>query len=91
MVAVRRPGGEVVMGPFEVQHTAAGIAGLVSKLAALDGEVRVVMEHTGMYWRPGAEAGRLLRQCGQCHTHSSFQRQFAPQGQDGQGRRHEDS
>ena len=56
MVAVRRPGGEVVMEPFEVQHTAAGIAGLVSKLAALDGEVRVVMEHTGMYWRPVAMA-----------------------------------
>ena len=56
MVAVRRPGGEVVMEPFEVQHTAAGIAGLVSKLAAVDGEVRVVMEHTGMYWRPIAMA-----------------------------------
>ena len=61
MVAVRRPGGEVVMEPFEVQHTAAGIAGLVSKLAAVDGEVRVVMEHTGMYWRPVAMA---LKQAG---------------------------
>lgn len=61
MVAVRRPGGEVVMEPFEVQHTAAGIAGLVSKLSAVDGEVRVVMEHTGMYWRPVAMA---LKQAG---------------------------
>lgn len=61
MVAVLRPGGEVVMEPFEVQHTAAGIAGLVSKLAAVDGEVRVVMEHTGMYWRPVAMA---LKQAG---------------------------
>jgi len=61
MVAVLRPGGEVVMEPFEVQHTAAGIAGLVSKLAAVDGEVRMVMEHTGMYWRPVAMA---LKQAG---------------------------
>ena len=56
MVAVRRPGGEMVMTPFEVRHTAAELDKLVSKLAALDGEVRVVMEHTGMYWRPIAMA-----------------------------------
>ena len=56
MVAVRRPGGEIVMGPFEVRHTAAELDELVSKLAALDGEVRVVMEQTGMYWRPVAMA-----------------------------------
>ena len=61
MVAVRRPGGEVVMDPFEVRHTASELDELVSKLAALNGEVRVVMEHTGMYWRPVAMA---LKQAG---------------------------
>jgi len=52
MVAVRRPGGEVVLLPFEVQHTASGLDELVTKLRALDGDVRIVMEHTGTYWQP---------------------------------------
>lgn len=51
-VAVRRPGGEVVMMPFEVRHTQSGLADLVSKLRALEGEIRIVMEHTGTYWQP---------------------------------------
>ena len=28
-VAVRRPGGEVVLAPFQVKHDAAGLSGLV--------------------------------------------------------------
>ena len=44
------------MGPFEARHTASELDELVSKLAALYGEVRVVMEHTGMYWCPVAMA-----------------------------------
>ena len=52
MVAVRRPGGEVVMPPFEVKHTASGLEQLIAKLKKLDGTLRVVMEHTGVYWRP---------------------------------------
>lgn len=55
-VAVRRPGGEVVMTPFEVHHTASDLEGLIAKLKPLGGEIRVVMEHTGMYWRPIALA-----------------------------------
>ena len=39
MVAVRRPGGEVVFLPFEVQHTASGLEELVAKLKTLDGDV----------------------------------------------------
>ena len=46
--AARRPGGE----PFDVEHTAEGLKKLVAKLRQLDGEIRIVMEHTGMYWRP---------------------------------------
>ena len=44
------------MGPFEARHTASELDELVSKRAALYGEVRVVMEHTGMYWCPVAMA-----------------------------------
>lgn len=56
MVAVRRPGGEVVMLPFQVNHDAAGLSSLVKSLRGVDGDVRIVMEHTGMYWRPIALA-----------------------------------
>ena len=48
-VAVRRPGGEVVLTPFPVEHDAAGLSGLVRTLQNLDGDIRIVMEHTGMY------------------------------------------
>ena len=44
-VAVRRPGGEIVLRPFEVHHTN-------SDLKKLGGDIRIVMEHTSTYWRP---------------------------------------
>ena len=49
-VAVLRPFGEVVRVPFEVNHSAEGLASLVRQLKAIDGETRVVMEHTGRYY-----------------------------------------
>jgi transposase len=55
-VAVRRPGGEIVMTPFTVIHTTEGLNKLIDTLHSVDGEIRVVMEHTGMYWRPIALA-----------------------------------
>ncbi len=55
-VAVRRPGGEVVLSPFQVEHDAPGLSGLIKTLRGIDGDIRVVMEHTGMYWRPIALA-----------------------------------
>ena len=55
-VAVRRPVGEVVLTPFQVEHDAAGLSGLVKTLRGVGGDIRVVMEHTGMYWRPIALA-----------------------------------
>ncbi len=55
-VAARRPGGEVVWLPFNINHDTEGIRKLLEKLHSLDGEIRVVMEHTGMYWRPVALA-----------------------------------
>lgn len=60
-VAARRPGGEVVWLPFDISHDTEGIRKLLEKLRGLDGQIRVVMEHTGMYWRPVALA---LQQAG---------------------------
>lgn len=60
-IAVRRLGGEVVLAPFQVEHDAAGLSGLVKTLRGISGNIRVVMEHTGMYWRPIALA---LKQAG---------------------------
>lgn len=56
MVAARCPGGVVVLSPFCVKHDAKGLQTLVEELKNLDGEVRIIMEHTGMYWRPIALA-----------------------------------
>lgn len=50
MVAVVAPLGKVVSQPFEVRHTSTELAKLIQFLKTLDGEVRVVMEHTGRYY-----------------------------------------
>ena len=55
-MAVRRPGGEVVLPPFTVSHSAEELDGLVRTLHGISGNIRIVMEHTGMYWRPIALA-----------------------------------
>ena len=54
MIAVMRPFGEVVISPFEVQHTASELSELAKLLKSLDGETRVVMESTGYYHTPVA-------------------------------------
>ena len=56
MIAVMRPFGEVVLTPFEVQHTASELSELVRTLKSLVGETRVVMEATGNYHAPIALA-----------------------------------
>ena len=50
-VAVRRPGGEIVMRPFEVRHTSSDLKGLTATLKQLGGDIRVVMEHTAKIGR----------------------------------------
>lgn len=52
VVAARRPGGEVILPPIQVNHTAEDLAHLVERLRNIGGDIRIVMEHTGMYWRP---------------------------------------
>ena len=49
-VAVLQSKTKVAVKPFEVQHTADGFAALARKLSELDGEARIVMEHTGRYY-----------------------------------------
>ena len=49
-VAVLRPFGEVVKLPFDVRHSAEDLTTLAEQLKAIEGETRVVMEHTGRYY-----------------------------------------
>ena len=54
MVSVLRPFGEVVAKPFSIGHTGSELKELADYLKSLDGETRVVMEHTGRYYEPVA-------------------------------------
>lgn len=55
MIAVIRPFGEVVVKPYEVHHTASELRELAESLKSLDGETRVILEHTGRYYEPVAQ------------------------------------
>lgn len=55
MVTVRRPFNETVAKPFEVHHTGSELKQLADYLKSLDGETRVVMEHTGRYYEQIAQ------------------------------------
>ena len=50
MVAIIRPFGEVVSAPFEIKHTSSDIKSLVELINSVEGESRIVMEHTGRYY-----------------------------------------
>ena len=52
MVAILRPYGEIVVSPFEVKHSAGNLNSLVDLIKSVDGESRIVMEHTGRYYEP---------------------------------------
>lgn len=52
VVSVLRPFGEVVAKPFTVRHTGSELRELANYLKSLDGETRVVAEHTGRYYEP---------------------------------------
>ena len=52
IVAILRPYGEIVASPFEVKHTASNLNSLVEMIKSVDGESRIVMEHTGRYYEP---------------------------------------
>lgn len=54
-VAVLRPFGEIVKLPFDVRHSAEDLAALAEQLKSIEGETRVVMEHTGRYYESVAK------------------------------------
>ncbi len=55
MVSVIRPFGELVVKPYEVRHTSSELSELAKQLKSLDGETRVILEHTGRYYEPVAQ------------------------------------
>lgn len=55
MVSVIRPFGELLTKPYEVRHTTSELRALASALKSLEGETRVVLEHTGRYYEPVAQ------------------------------------
>src|SRR5574344_384438 len=50
MVAILRPYGEIISTPFEIKHTSSDINALVEQIKSVEGESRIVMEHTGRYY-----------------------------------------
>lgn len=60
-VAILRPGGQVVVKPFDVPHLSTDFQSLQKLIRELDGETRIVMEFTGRYYEPVA---RELSQAG---------------------------
>ena len=50
-----QPLGEVVAKPFTVRHTGSERKELADYLKSLNGETRVIMEHTGRYYEPVAQ------------------------------------
>jgi transposase len=55
-VAVIQPFGVVIAEPFDVFHTDSGLKELVNFIKSLSGETKVVMEYTGTYYEPTANA-----------------------------------
>ena len=51
-VVALAPGGKFLSRPFNVLHTKSGIKELVSFVRTLDGDTRILMEHTGRYYEP---------------------------------------
>jgi transposase len=52
MIAIISPFGEIVSKPFEIHHTSSEIDELENHLHTLEGDTRIVMEHTGRYYGP---------------------------------------
>lgn len=51
-VCMLKPYGEVECSPFEIQHIEKDLETLDNLLNKLDGEIRIVMEATGIYHLP---------------------------------------
>lgn len=55
-VAVIQPFGVVIAEPYDVFHTDSELAELARFIKSLPGETKVVMEYTGTYYEPIANA-----------------------------------
>ena len=55
MVAILRPYGEIISSPFEIKHSENDISHLIQHIKSIEGESRIVMEHTGRYYEPLAQ------------------------------------
>ena len=75
-IAIMRPLGEIVKSPYEVAHTSSELKTLADVLHNLEGETRIVMEHTGKYYQPIA---RYLNEAGffVCAVHAKLIHDFA--------------
>ena len=51
-VCILKPYGEIVCSPFEIQHLEKDLDSLDDLLRKQDGEIRIVMEATGIYHLP---------------------------------------
>lgn len=58
MVTIVQPFGVVVAEPFEVSHDVQSLCELVGRVKRLHGETKAVMEYTGTYYEPIANALR---------------------------------
>ena len=54
MVAIMRPFGEIVSTPFEIKHSSNDISSLVELINSIEGESRIVMEHTCLLYTSDA-------------------------------------
>ncbi len=54
-VTILRPFGEIVAKSSNVNHTSSDITHLINQLKSLNGDTRIVMEHTGRYYEPMAQ------------------------------------
>ena len=55
-VAVVQPFGVIIAEPFDVLHTDSGLKEMITFIKSLSGETKVVMEYTGVYYEPLADA-----------------------------------
>ena len=67
MEAIMRPFGEIVSTPFEIKHTTSDINSLVELINAVEGESRIVMEHTERYYEVLAHPAFQCKPFRQCH------------------------
>jgi transposase len=55
MITVRQPLDKVIVKPYEILHTVIELEKLAEFLKSLNGETRVIMENTGVYYLPVAD------------------------------------